>query len=494
MNNKNPFEALLEITAELNSIHELKQVLERVMDIAIETVSAERGFIVLKKSGKGNRTEVVCARRFREENVNELVTMSTSVVTKVLSEGESILTYDALEDDRFRNAESVQLHKIHSVICVPLKYDGDVTGAIYMDNRTNVGRFNQETLDFLNAFSRQSAVAIINARVFEQLQIQNTELQSRLAQQQRYPRIIGNSKEILQIFDLIDKVAATEATVLIEGESGTGKELVAQAIHDQSNRRDKIFIPIYCGSLSENLLESELFGHKKGAFTGATDSKQGLFEEANGGTFFLDEIADISKNMQTKLLRVLQEGEIKRVGESRLFKVDVRIIAASNKDLWEQVQQDNFREDLYYRLNVIKLKLPPLRERRADIPILANFFLKTYCDKNKKYIKNLSNQAMDRLINYNWPGNVRELENTIERAVILARGTQIEPDDLQMHENTKTAEGSLNLKEVEKRIVLKTLNEFNGNRTHAARALGVSRRWLQYQLKAWGISDADTRI
>jgi Nif-specific regulatory protein len=494
MNNKNPFEALLEITAELNSIHELDQVLERVMDIAIETVSAERGFIVLKKSGKANQTDVVCARRFREENVNELVTMSTSVVKKVLSDGQSILTYDALEDDRFRNAESVQLHKIHSVICVPLKYDGDVLGAIYMDNRTNVGRFNQESLDFLNAFSRQSAVAIINARVFQQLQNQNTELQSRLSQQKRYPRIIGSSKEILQIFDLIDKVAATEATVLIEGESGTGKELVAQAIHDQSKRREKIFIPIYCGSLSENLLESELFGHKKGAFTGATDSKQGLFEEANGGTFFLDEIADISKNMQTKLLRVLQEGEVKRVGESRIFKVDVRIIAASNKDLWEQVQQNNFREDLYYRLNVIKLKLPPLRERRSDIPILANFFLKTYCDKNKKYIKNLSNQAMDRLINYNWPGNVRELENTIERAVILARGTQIEPDDLQMHENAKGTEGSLNLKEVEKHIVLKTLKEFNGNRTHAARALGVSRRWLQYQLKAWGISDADTRL
>jgi len=494
MKNKNPFEALLEISAELNSIRALDEVLERVMDIAIETVAAERGFIVLKNNDTNGSVDVVCARKFQEENLSELISMSTSVIKRVLSDGQPILTYDASEDARFKNAESVQLHKIHSIICVPLKDDGEMLGAIYMDNRSNVGRFNEDNLDFLRAFSRLSTVAIINARVFEQLKTQNTVLQSRLAQQRRYPHIIGNSKEIVQIFDLIDKVAATEATVLIEGESGTGKELVAQAIHDQSNRRDQVFIPIYCGSLSENLLESELFGHKKGAFTGASDNKEGLFEEANGGTFFLDEIADISKNMQTKLLRVLQEGEVKRVGESRLFKVDVRILAASNKDLWEQVQKGAFREDLYYRLNVIKIKLPPLRERRGDIPILANFFLKIYCDKNKKYVKNLSNQALDRLLNYNWPGNVRELENTMERAVILARGTQIEPEDLQMHENKMALEGSLNLKEVERRIVMKTLEEFNGNRTHAAKALGVSRRWLQYQLKAWGIADADTRL
>jgi len=494
MKTKNPFEALLEITAELNSIRALNEVLGRIMDIAIETVAAERGFIVLKTDVQNQEMNIVCARKIPHENLIELVSMSKSVVKQVVEDGEAILTYDALQDDRFRHAESVQLHKIHSVVCVPLTYEGETFGAIYMDNRSNVGRFNQENLDFLKAFARQSTVAIINAQVIEQLKTQNTALQSKLAQQRRYPRIIGNSKQISQIFDLIDKVAATEATVLIEGESGTGKELVAQAIHDQSNRRDRIFIPIYCGSLSENLLESELFGHKKGAFTGATETKQGLLEEANGGTFFLDEIADISKNMQTKLLRVLQDGEVKRVGESRIFKVDVRIIAASNRDLWEQVQQEKFREDLYYRLNVIKIKLPTLRDRRSDIPILANFFLKTFCDKNKKYIKGLSKKAMDRLLNYAWPGNVRELENTIERAVILAKTTQIEPEDLEMHDTKMILENSLNLKEVEKQIVLKTLEEFSGNRTHAAKALGVSRRWLQYQLKKWGVGDADSAV
>jgi Nif-specific regulatory protein len=490
----NPFESLLEISAELNSISALNLVLERVMDIAIETLSAERGFIVLKEDDNGEKLNVVCARKFQEERVNELVSMSRSVIRKVLSDGGPVLTYDAQEDDRFKDADSVQLHKIHSVICVPLVFDSQMLGAIYMDNRSNVGKFNQENVNFLNAFARHSAIAVHNARTFENLQSQKSVLESRLAQQRRYPRIIGNSDEISRIFDLIDQVAATQATVLIEGESGTGKELVAQAIHEQSDRGDKIFIPVYCGSLSENLLESELFGHKKGAFTGATEHKQGLFEEANGGTFFLDEIADISKNMQTKLLRVLQEGEVKRVGESRIFKVDVRIIAATNSNLWDQVQKGNFREDLYYRLNVIKIQLPSLRERRDDIPVLANYFLKIYCDKNKKYIKSLSIAAMERLVSYNWPGNVRELENTIERAVILAKDMQIEPEDLQMHEDQKMLESRLNLKEAEKQIVLRTLDEFGGNRTHAARALGVSRRWLQYQLKAWGISDADPGV
>lgn len=249
MKTKNPFEALLEITAELNSIRALNEVLERIMDIAIETVAAERGFIVLKTDDQNQEMKVVCARKIPHENLNELVSMSKSVVKQVVEDGEAILTYDALQDDRFRHADSVQLHKIHSVVCVPLTYDGATFGAIYMDNRSNVGRFNQENLDFLKAFARQSTVAIINAQVIEQLKTQNTTLQSKLAQQRRYPHIIGTSKQISQIFDLIDKVAATEATVLIEGESGTGKELVAQAIHDQSNRRDRVFLPIYFGSL-----------------------------------------------------------------------------------------------------------------------------------------------------------------------------------------------------------------------------------------------------
>ena len=494
MNTKNPFEALLAISAELNSIRGLGEVLEKILDIAVETVAAERGFIVLRNESGAKELDVVCAREFSRESIDDLVSVSTSVIKRVIAEGEPVLTYDALKDDRFKHADSIQLQKIHSIICVPLKYDGEMVGAIYMDNRNNVGRFTQENLDFLKAFSLQSAIAIINAREYEELKTENTELQIRLAQQRRYPRIIGKSREIGRVFDLVDKVAATEATVLIEGESGTGKELVAHAIHEQSNRRDHNFIPVYCGSLSENLLESELFGHRKGAFTGAVESKAGLFEEANGGTFFLDEIADISKNIQTKLLRVLQEGEVKRVGENNLFKVDVRILAASNRDLWEQVREGAFREDLYYRLNVIKIKLPPLRERRSDISMLADYFLKIYCDKNKKYIKKLSDQALERLLNYKWPGNVRELENTIERAVILARGTQIDPDDLHMHEDRTSEDGVLNLKEEEKRIVLKKLEEFNGNRTHAARALGVSRRWLQYRLKAWGIADADSRL
>ncbi len=309
-----------------------------------------------------------------------------------------------------------------------------------------------------------------------------------------FPQIIGKSKKVRELLDLIGNVAQSEATVLIEGESGTGKELVAKGIHALSTRRDKPFIPIFCGSLTETLLESELFGHKKGAFTGATENKVGLLEEANGGTFFLDEIGDVSKNLQTKLLRVLQEGEIKRVGDSKITRIDVRIIAATNKDMWDLVQKNEFRDDLYYRLNVINIKMPSLRERKEDIPLLANHFLRIFADRNKKHLKGFSKEALKALIDYSWNGNIRELENVMERAVIMARGTQIEPTDLQLSRREERIEVGMSLKDMEKHFVLSTLDAYDWNRTKVSEILGVSRRWLQYQLKEWGVLDGDSRL
>ncbi len=485
MDIRNRLDTLLKISNELNSLHSPEKILNRVMDLAIETIMAERGFIIITKIGTKTGQDVIVARKFNQDLVNDQLNISSSIVNKVVSSGKAILTYDAVEDERFKNAESVQLQSIHSIACVPLVKDKSVLGAIYVDNRKNVGKFNQESLEFLEIFAKQATVALENARIIESLREENKVLQHSSETHNRYPQIIGNSPRIREIFDILDRVAESEATILIEGESGTGKELVAQAIHNRSLRHDYPFIPIYCGSLSENLLESELFGHRKGAFTGAIENKSGLFEEADKGTIFLDEIVDISKNSQTKLLRVLQSGEIKRVGDTKNQNVNVRIIAATNKNLWNAVLQDEFREDLFYRLNVISLTLPPLRERVEDIEMLAAHFLRVYSDKNKKYIKRISKKALKQLKTYKWPGNIRELENSIERAVIMSRSTEILPEDLKLHPRTMGFTAGMKLKEIEKDVVLRTLQECEGNRTKTAKILGVSRRWLQYQIKNW---------
>ncbi len=488
----NPYQALLSISAEINSMHESDTLLNRVMDIAMETVKAERGFILLKTSPDSSQFEAVTARNISNESISSIQELSSSVVNQVLEKGEPVMAMDAQADERFSGAESIVIQNIRSVMCTPLMVQGELIGAIYMDNRLDAGQFSEESLQFLQAFASQAAVAIENARVFEQVKSENERLKKQISLSDIFPEIIGNSQAIHKVLEMIRDVAESSATVLIEGESGTGKELVARALHYHSSRRNNLFIPIFCGSISENLLESELFGHKKGAFTGAIENKAGLFEEAHQGTLFLDEIADINKNIQTKLLRLIQEGEFKRVGESKIRKADVRIICATNKDLWKEVEAGNFREDLYYRLNVINIKMPPLRDRMDDIPLLAKHFLQKFTRENKKAIKGFTPQALEEIQKYSWPGNIRELENTIERAVILARGTHITPDLL--HLNRPQAETSLvgkPLKEIERLAIMKTLEATGNNRTKTAQILGVSRRWLQYRLKEWGIGDGN---
>lgn len=484
---KNLYEALLEISEEINSLHETAVLLDRVMDIAMAAVNAERGFILLKSPRKNKEFEVVTARNISSASISTIREPSSSVVNQVLEEGKPLLTVDAQADERFSGAESIVIQKIKSIACTPLMNDDEVIGAIYIDSQAAVGQFSEETLKFLTAFAKQAAIAIQNARMVETLQMENRRLRKQMELGQLFPEMVGHSLPMIKIMEMIRDVADSTATVLIEGESGTGKELVARALHFHSSRKEKPFVPIFCGSLAENLLESELFGHKKGAFTGAIESKQGLFEEAHGGTLFLDEVADISPTIQTKLLRVLQEGEIKRVGESQIRRVDVRIISATNKDLWHEVEQGNFREDLYYRLNVIYMKMPPLRERMDDVPLLAQHFLQKYITKNKKHIHGFSKDAMDFLMEYSWPGNIRELENAVERAVILCRGNEITADLLQINRPRPATIFGKTLKEIEKHAVLQTLEMTGNNRTRTAEILGVSRRWLQYQLKKWGL-------
>lgn len=304
-------------------------------------------------------------------------------------------------------------------------------------------------------------------------------------QASNFADIIGQSPGMKQIFAIMNGVLDSDATVLIQGESGTGKELVARALHYYGVRKEKPFVALFCGSLPESLLESELFGHTKGSFTGAISDKKGLFETADTGTFFLDEIGDITPKLQTQLLRLLQEGEIKRVGENHVRHVDVRIIAATNKNLQEKIETGEFREDLYYRLNVINIYMPPLRERTEDILLLAQHFLMRFGAKYKKDILSFSAKAVDRLTRYHWPGNVRELEKTIERAVELAKGALIGPEDLQLSElgSFGMESSDMTLEQLARRLVEQTLKETGGNITRAAERLGVSRPWIQYKQK-----------
>ncbi len=302
----------------------------------------------------------------------------------MLRRGEPVLVYEAQQDERYGKAESIVLQRIQSIACVPLRIKERLIGAIYLDSLSQRGRFTRDNLPFLEAFAHQAAIAIENAQLYQALREENRRLRSEIQRLHGFDEIVGQSPAMREVFDTMARVLDTDATVLIEGESGTGKELIARAIHYNSERKDKPFVVVFCGSLPDELLESELFGHKKRRLHRSPVRQKGLFEVADGGTVFLDEVGDLSPRMQTALLRVLQEGEIRRVGDTQVRKVDVRVISATNKPLRELVQQGKFREDLYYRLNTIQITVPPLRHRRGDIPLLAHHFLDKYAVKKTR--------------------------------------------------------------------------------------------------------------
>jgi DNA-binding NtrC family response regulator len=368
-----------------------------------------------------------------------------------------------------------------------------ITG--YATIESAVEAIKKGAYDFIPKPFTPDTLRVIVKRALEKrgLILENVLLRDELKASFGSDVIIGKSKSMKQVEQLVKKVGPTDSTVLITGESGTGKELIARAIHYCSKRKDKPFVTVDCGSLVENLFESELFGHVKGSFTGATATKYGRFELANGGTLFFDEISNVSSSIQTKLLRVLQEREVTKVGSSQVIKVDVRIIAATNKELQESVKANVFREDLFYRLSVVPITLPPLRERRGDISLLANHFLAKYNRKRGKNIKAVSDQAMKALVEYDWPGNVRELENAIERAVVLTGSDMIEPSDLLYYGLTvqtpskSDASQTQRLVDVEKEHIVKTLKMFNGHKGKTAESLGIDRKTLRLKLKAYEI-------
>ena len=368
----------------------------------------------------------------------------------------------------------------------------------YASVKTAVEALKSGAFDYLTKPLDIEELKIVVAKGLEyyQLHQENRSLKERLGDRFDFSRLVGRSRKMKELVDTLSLVAPTDATVLILGESGTGKEVVANAIHQNSLRAEQPFIKVSCAALPETLLESELFGHEKGAFTGAVARREGRFQLAHRGTIFLDEVGEMSITIQTKLLRALYEKEIELLGGTRTIKVDVRVLAATNRDLAKDVQQGRFREDLYYRLNVVPVTLPPLRERKEDILELTMHFFDIYSRKNRKDLKNISPKTMDLLRRYDWPGNIRELENCIERAVIMARQEIIVPEDLppNVHGTVLREDGEVcpstgtSLAAMEKALILKTLQEAGDNRTRAAEILGINRRTLQNKLKEYGIN------
>lgn len=473
------YDALYRISRMLTQAELRDSLVEDTLDMLVQVIQAERGLFAQYDLQKKSFS-ILAARNIDQKRISDLSEFSSGILQQVINTGEPCLYHDVQSDPDISQFESVQIQEIKSVIGVPVFHQGHIWGVILMDSQKNRREFTEENLIFLKFFSNLFSLALDRFQQIERLRKENLRLQHRLHTTSSIPDMIGQSPPMKNLAGLIHKVAETDATVLIMGESGTGKDLVARAIHELSPRKDNPFLAQFCGSIPDTLLESELFGYKKGAFTGANRDKKGLFEVADKGTFFLDEIADISMALQAKLLRVIQSQEIIRLGDTGVIKVDVRLIAATNKELRKLVDQGLFREDLFYRLNVFPITVPSLRERAGDIALLAEHFI----DKLSKTKKHLTSDALKKLEHYSWPGNVRQLENTIQRALILSDRDRIESEHIILEDDSDTLDQYMGtLKDLEKSVLLKRLNKFEGNRTATAKSLGVSVRWIQLKLK-----------
>ncbi|HRI65004.1 MAG TPA: sigma 54-interacting transcriptional regulator [Polyangium sp.] len=433
------------------------------------------------------------------------IPVARSVYRKVVKERAAVLAADASTE--VGGSDSIMGASIRSTIGVPLFRGEDIVGVLQVDNRSAPSMLHANDVEILGVLAYNASLAVANSRLIkrlvaaeERLQKENSFLKGREERRRggKDVVIIGQSDAMNKLIGQLEKVVDTRVTVLLEGETGTGKEVMAAAIHYRSRRRDKLFVAQNCAALAETLLESELFGHKKGSFTGAMEDKKGLFEIADGGTLFLDEITETPLSLQSKLLRALQEGEVRPVGATSPKHVNVRIVAATNRNLEEEVKRGRFREDLYYRLKVFPIRLPPLRERREDIPLLAAHFLQRYAEEIGKHVGGFSQQAMELMVGYDWPGNVRELQNEVQRIVIqLDPGAFATPDLLSPR--IRQVEGLVeragvtrgNLKEmmdvVEKYLLLESLREHGNNKTNAAKTLGITREGLHKKLRQFGI-------
>jgi len=509
LNNDYPLErkileltVLHEISQLLISHSETKDVLGPILEILHTKMGMERGTITLIDSQTHELVIEVAHGLTDEEIKRGHYQVGEGVTGTVVENGEPMIVprvgRNPLFLDRTGARGEIQKDNI-SFICVPVRIGDLVFGALSVDRIFNEKISLVEDLKFLTILASNVAQAVrINRLASEEkirLREENITLREKLKERYRQYNIAGRSNKMREVFLMIEQVSSSDATVLIRGESGTGKELVANAIHYNGPRAEGPFIKINCAALPENLIESELFGHEKGSFTGATEKRIGKFERASGGTLFLDEIGTLNPSAQAKLLRVLQERELERVGGSRTISVDVRIIAATNKPLEKDMEEGTFREDLYYRLNIFPIYLPPLRERKTDILLLADFFMEKYSKKYGKEVKRISTPAIDAIIRYHWPGNVRELENCIERAVIICSDKIIYghhlPPTLQTAETSDTyPSGSLrkSLERFETELIIDALKSSKGNMSKAARTLDTSERIIGIRVARYGIN------
>lgn len=484
--------ALMQFSTKINAVRGLEKLQNEILTQIFEVIPAQEGAILLTDS-EGDFNEIFGLNR---DNPNDSVNVSQTIVNQVLQEKIAILANNVASDEILGKAESLFLSMTSSLICIPLVLLEKTLGVVYLATNQTRSRFDEGHLRFLMAITGIAAIAIENARNFEFLERENERLRAETLLERN---MLGESPAIKKIFSLIARVAPTDSTVLIEGESGTGKELAARAIHLNSRRKDKPFVAINCAALTETLLESELFGHERGAFTGAIAQKKGKIEMAQGGTLFLDEIGEIALSLQAKLLRVLQEREFERVGGIKPIKADIRLITATNRDLEAEVKAGNFRQDLFYRLNVVRFVMPNLRERKEDILLIAESFTEKFAHKMNRRLRGISTKAKKLLLNYDFPGNIRELENAIERAVVLGSSEWILPEDLpeNMLESVDLQElaenSTLNyheaVQEKKKELIRKAFHEAKGSYVEAAKILDVHPNYLHRLIRNLNIKD-----
>ncbi|MBC8032033.1 MAG: sigma 54-interacting transcriptional regulator [Pyrinomonadaceae bacterium] len=475
--------ALMKVSTTVNAIRGVDEIQKTLLELLFEVVPAERGVVLLTDgSFQGSDTQFSSVFGLdRRRGPDESIRVSRTITQSVLRQGESLLISKHNEANELA-APSLFADQPTSLLCVPLKMFERTLGVIYLDTKEPDTIFDKDHLQLVSAIAAITAVAIENARHIEYLVNENKRL---IADFDIEHNMVGESEPVREVLQFISKVAPTDSTVLLSGESGTGKELAARAIHQNSKRAKKPFMAVNCAALAESLLESELFGHERGSFTGALVQKKGRLEVADGGTVFLDEIGELSPAIQVKLLRVLQEREFERVGGTRPIKVDIRVITATNRNLEEAVSLGLFRQDLFYRLNVVSLEMPALRDRPEDVPLLANYFGAKYGEKCNRRIAGISAVAQERLRAYDWPGNIRELENAIERAVVLGTTDQILPEDLpeSVWETAPEADAPATkyheaVTQTKKQIILSAMEQAHGSYTAAAKLLGVHPNYL----------------
>lgn len=515
---------ILDSLAVLNSELNLDQLLQKILDISVELTHAERAFLMLYDENEELALKAARSRQKKDLSENEFKG-SRTIIQKVLQDRQPFYIPCISDSKELVDKESVRSMSLKSALCVPIwssriqEPAGSLLGLLYMDSSALVSPLSQEHLQLMQALANHVAISIENAKLFEELgrkneelKTKNTEIASLNSQLQQaveiqagsladmrslfaesrrelsrvygLGNIVGKAQPMEKVFKILEKVVHTDATVLILGESGTGKELIARYIHYNSGRSEVPMVSINCSAFNDTLLESELFGHRKGAFTGANENKGGLFQLADRGTLFLDEVGDMSAEMQKKLLRVLQDGEVRPVGSREVFKVDVRIIAATNRILKELVQQGKFREDLYFRLNVIKIELPPLRQRRDDIPLLIEYFSQKIAGELKSPVKKLSESILKQFLEHDWPGNVRELENELRRVFILESEYEFESETAPQ---VSSDDSDLRMESIERNAILKALEATGGNKSKAAEVLGMARRTFYDKLEKYKI-------